>query len=298
MSNIPGKLIVKHNAGFFSNCTVLLEAILSFYNTYGQTPSVLDTTGLFLWYAPDGADSGIDVRSHYFLPEPTTPLIREENAKAAALIRPGSLNYVQQFSDYRDIDFFSIAPFMTDYFSVVPEIIALANAIQAKYDVDPANTCVIFHRGNDKGLEVRLPDYDDYAVRARAVIEKFPGTKILLQSDETEFFTAFGGAFPEAVSFQAEIRHMSRRASTVDVECASIASNHEMSKNFLAIMLIMSRCRFVVCGSGNCAMWVALFRGNAKCVYQIPARMLDVVPSWILENRSDVCAVVPERNTV
>jgi hypothetical protein len=202
---------------------------------------------------------------------------------------------VQQFSDYRDIDFFAMAPFVAKYFSVVPEIIARADAIQAKYAVDPANTCVIFHRGNDKGLELRLPDYDDYAVRARAVMEKFPDTKILLQSDESEFFAAFGGVFPGAVSFQEEIRHMPRCASTVDVECARIASNHEMSKNFLAIMIIMSRCRFVVCGSGNCSMWIALFRGNAKCMYQIPARMLDVVPAWITEARSDVCSVVPER---
>jgi hypothetical protein len=292
MSNIPKLLIVNHSARFFSNCTVLLEAILSFYNTYGRTPEELDTTGLFLWYSPEDSASGADVRKHYFLPEPAPAIIRGPVEKPATVIRAGSLNYVQQFSDYRDVDFFAVAPFVTNYFSVVPEIIARANAIQAKYAIDPANTCVIFHRGNDKGMEVRLPDYDDYAVRARAVMEKFPDTTVLLQSDESEFFSALGEAFPGAVSFQAEIRHIPRCMSTVDVECVRTASNHEMSKNFLAIMIIMSRCRFVVCGSGNCAMWIALFRGNAKGVYQILARMLDVVPEWITESFRNSCNVV------
>ena len=45
--------------------------------------------------------------------------------------------------------------------------------------------------------------------------------------------------------------------------------NNEFSKYYLAITMIMSECKYVVCGSsGNCSIWIMFYRGNADNVYQ------------------------------
>jgi len=44
--------------------------------------------------------------------------------------------------------------------------------------------------------------------------------------------------------------------------------NYEFSKYFLAIVIIISKCKHVVCGSGNISMWIAFFRGNVENFHQ------------------------------
>ena len=44
--------------------------------------------------------------------------------------------------------------------------------------------------------------------------------------------------------------------------------NYDFSKYYLAITLIMSKCKYIICGSGNCSMWIMLYRGNNNNVYQ------------------------------
>ena len=275
----PDCIVVVHDAGFFSNCSVLLETVLEFARTYGQTPAQLDTTGQFLWYRSAADPPGTDVRAHFFVSDALSDAIVCAG-EPPFLVRAGALKHVQQFSDYTDIDYAAVEPFMRKYFSPVPDIVERSHALLEKYALAPPKTCVVFHRGNDKGTEVCLPDYDDYAALVRAELAENSDTQFLLQSDESEFLEVFGALIPGAIVFSDEIRHMPRCANTVDKVFAD--SNHEMSKNFLAITLVMARCRAVVCGSGNCAMWVALYRGHARGIRQIPARMLDVVPDWIL----------------
>jgi len=59
---------------------------------------------------------------------------------------------------------------------------------------------------------------------------------------------------------------MNRAVDTVDRRYKE--SNNEYSKKYLAITLIMAKCKYVVCPSGNCSLWIALFRKNAYNFYQ------------------------------
>lgn len=47
-------------------------------------------------------------------------------------------------------------------------------------------------------------------------------------------------------------------------------TNPLFSKYYLAITIIMSKCKYVICGSGsgNCSLWIALYRKNCKKMYQ------------------------------
>jgi len=73
----------------------------------------------------------------------------------------------------------------------------------------------------------------------------------LIQSDETEFIEFITNMFPNnSFYFKDEIRHMKKCSSTVDIKMSS--QNYEFSKKYLAITIIMSKCNYIICGSGNC----------------------------------------------
>jgi hypothetical protein len=66
--------------------------------------------------------------------------------------------------------------------------------------------------------------------------------------------------------FKDEIRHMKKCNSTVDIIMRD--KNFEFSKYYLAITIIMSKCKYIICGSGNCSLWIILYRGHAKNIFQ------------------------------
>ena len=89
----------------------------------------------------------------------------------------------------------------------------------------------------------------------------------MIQSDETEFLEFMTNKFPNnSIYFKDEIRHMKKCNDTVDKKMNS--QNYEFSKNYLAITMIMSKCKYIICGSGNCDIWIMLYRGNNSNVIQ------------------------------
>jgi hypothetical protein len=69
----------------------------------------------------------------------------------------------------------------------------------------------------------------------------------------------------KAVWFKDEIRHIPKAMTTVDRACDDA---FKFSKLYLAITIVMSKCPYIICGSGNCSIWIALFRGSAKGMQQ------------------------------
>lgn len=115
----------------------------------------------------------------------------------------------------------------------------------------------MFYRGNDKITETKLPDYESYVNYANEILKKNPTILFLIQTDETEFIEYI---------MTHETRHMKKCNSTVDILFKE--KNVDFSKYYLAITIIMSKCKYIVCGSGNCSIWIMLYRGNNNNVYQ------------------------------
>jgi len=102
---------------------------------------------------------------------------------------------------------------------------------------------------------------------ANQVLTKNPKILFLIQSDETQFIEYMTNHFPNnSFYFKDEIRHMNKCISTVDMIMSS--KNYEFSKKYLAITIIMSKCNYIICGSGNCDIWIMLYRGNNNNVIQ------------------------------
>jgi hypothetical protein len=157
--------------------------------------------------------------------------------------------------------------FSKKYFSPSVEINKIVDNLEKKYNLIYENICVLFYRGNDKIRETKKCGYEEYLNYANQLLENNPKIVFLIQSDETEFIEFMTTRFPNiSFYFKDEIRHMKKCNDTVDKKMNS--QNYEFSKKYLSITIIMSKCKYIICGSGNCDLWIMLYRGNNKNVIQ------------------------------
>jgi len=252
-------LIVKHsNNGFFSTCSVILHYTIEYFNRYRKLPDTIDTSDAFNWYRPGCLESFFTLDIN----------------KKITYRGPVLYEHFHQYTDYMKLDYAGVKPFLQKYFTPSEEVQGLIKDLEAKYSLDYQNTCVLFYRGNDKATETALPSYTDYIKRARAILQERPQTRFFVQSDETEFIEAMIAELGEkAVWFKDEIRHIPKALTTVDKVCDNA---FKFSKLYLAITIVMSKCPYIICGSGNCSIWIALFRGSAKGMQQF------LKSSWIV----------------
>lgn len=247
-----------HNAGFFSCCSVKLFEIINYFNTNKKIPEKVDSSEQFSWYKPT-VYKNRDITYDYF--------INNEIDKIEYLTDI-TYHHEDQFSDYKSLDYEKISPFINKYFSPSEEILDMINKMENKYKIeDYENICVLFYRGNDKSTETKLCSYEEIIEKANAVKLLNPDIKFLIQSDETEFIAEMMSVFPDSFYFKDEARHMKKQNSSVDHVFKKF--NYRYSKFYLAITIIMSKCKYIVCGSsGNCSIWIAFYRNNAKNMFQ------------------------------
>jgi hypothetical protein len=248
-------LTISHkDAGFFSTCSIYFDRVIAYNNKYRKLPPMLNTVNLFNWYKPIDKETE-SVVSEYF-----------ENVGTPIKYK-GPIYYENwfQFSDYKNIDYKSLEPYIKKYFTPSPNIMAILVNIETKYNIDYSNTCVLFFRGNDKVTEIPAVSYDKYLKKARELLAQNSQIRFLIQSDETEFIEAMS-VLPNSFTFKDEIRHINKSLTTVDKVYKE--TNHIFSKNFLAIIVAMSKCKYVVCTTGNCSLWICLYRRDVTGVYQ------------------------------
>lgn len=250
-------------AGFYSCCSVRLHNIIEYFNKNKCLPLVVDSSEHYRLYKNQFEnENNVDIIFEYF---------EYYNSDNTTIKYEKSIDYDEdyQLTEYKKLDYESIIPFVKKYFTPVKYIRDLVINIETKYNIgDYSNICVLFYRGNDKLTEVNISSYEDIIVRARKILEKHPTVQFLIQSDETEFIEQMTLNFPEnSFYFKDEIRHINKQMTSVDLinECNN--TNREFSKYYLAVTIIMSKCKYVICGStGNCSIWITFFRENANNV--------------------------------
>jgi hypothetical protein len=247
----------QHDSGFFSTCSLKLQDIVLYLNKNNKFPEIVDCSKLFSWYKP--YNSFGDINFDYFKHYNNIDISYNGNY----------IDYDQnyQFINYNNLDFQNICPIIKKYFTPSNTINNIITELEIKYNLDYDNICVLFYRGNDKVKETQLCCYEEYINYANYILEKKSNIKFLIQSDETEFINFFKQKYPNnSFYFKDEIRHMSKCYSSVDINMKD--KNYIFSKYYLAITIIMSRCNYIIFGSGNCSIWIVLYRGNNNNVYQ------------------------------
>jgi hypothetical protein len=248
-----------HNAGFFSCCSVRLYDIVKFINDTKQLPQNVDSSTQFEWYkneTNEDEDITFDYFKHYSQ--------IDEDIKINETIM---YHHFYQFEIYSKINYENLLPLVKKYFSSSDEICRIIDNMEKKYNIDYDNVCVLFYRGNDKIRETVLCNYSEYLEFSNNILEKNLNIKFLIQSDETEFIVYMRDNFPNnSFYFNDEIRHMNKQNDTVDIVMKEM--NYQYSKYYLAITILMSKCKYVICGSGNCSIWIALYRGHSNGIIQ------------------------------
>lgn len=250
-------VVVSYGTGFFSCCSVRLHEIVKYINQHKKLPLHVDSSKRFACYKKENTchDITFEYFDHY------------DNTKEIILNTPINYNHCYQYINYSLLNYNNISPIVKKYFSPSKQIVDIIESIEQKYRIEYNNICVLFYRGNDKATETKLPEYDDYVTHINSIIAKQPEIKFLIQSDETEFIEQMTEMFPKnSFYFKDEIRHIKKANKTVDMVFRE--SNPVFSKYYLAITIIMSKCKYIICGSGNCSIWIMLFRGNCNNVYQ------------------------------
>ena len=252
-------LIIYHNGGFFSCSTIRLESIIEYFNIYNKLPKQVDSSMQYNLYK-----SGIegDITQYFF-----EDYNKFNNIDYESCIYTTYEPMEQQFSNYQKLNFDIINKFMIKYFTPSQMVHLIIDKIEKEYNINYENTCAVFYRGNLKSKETNQPKYSDYLEKIDNINVINPNIKFLFQSDETEFIEYMVSKYSNNIIFKEYIRHISKDFGT-EADWCDKKNNLLFSLNFLAITNIMSKCKYVICNSGNCSLWILLYRGNCNNVIQ------------------------------
>lgn len=262
-------ITVTHSSGFFSCCSIRLHNIVNYHKHTGTLPGGVDSRQQFKLYNPHWIGNiKRDIAFDYF-----------EDYNKTKTLTGANCNYMfsDQWKTYSSLPssyFPNVAPFILKYFNPVSEITSITREIEDHYNIrdytdNYNNLCTLLHRGNDKAKETSIPKYIDYIKHAKRVMQINPQVKFLLQSDETEFIETLSNEFPSnSFCLKDHIRTINSHCTSVDLKDTTVYDNYKFSKLYLAITTMMARSKYIICGTGNCSVWVMLYRGHANNVIQ------------------------------
>jgi hypothetical protein len=251
-------LVLQPGGGFFSNCTVKLFDIILYFNSVKKYPLFVDGSHQFKIYK-SGTNTN-DITCKYFSNNFDCEIKYEY---------PIDFREQYQYIAYKTLKFKDLTPFVKKYFSPSEDIKNNINYIENKYNIDNyQDICVLFYRGNDKTTETVLPSYELIVEQARTLYNENNNIKFLVQSDETEFIDRMIQEFPNnSFYLKDEIRTI-KKSNNLSVDKINSETNFVYSQYYLAITIIMSKCKYLICTTGNCSLWIVLYKGTVDNVYQ------------------------------
>lgn len=152
------------------------------------------------------------------------------------------------------------------YFSPSNNIINKIKYLIQKYNIDYKNTLAIYYRGTDKSKETQIASFDEYYNQIKQIIKQNKSINILVQTDTSQFIDYINNRNLKNIIIVNE-NHTSYSNKGIHYE-KSPADNYNEMFDLFSTFLIIAKCKYVICGSGNCSIWMMLYRGNNKNVIQ------------------------------
>lgn len=252
-------LVVSHNYGFFSCCSVKLESIVTYINDNNNIPEYVDSSNMFNLYKINPDE---DITYHMF---------RQPDGKKFKLT-DDKINFINthQFTKYSDLDFKNISKVLKKYFEPSGLINRMANNFIKAYNINRRKTVVLYYRGTDKHYETTISSFDRFSSKLEDLLSliKDESVHILIQTDSAQFLDYINGKNYKNRLIIIKELEPSYNHSGVHYE-RTATENYRDIKFLLAILCIMSRCKYVICSSSNVSLWLMLYRGHSDNVYQI-----------------------------
>jgi hypothetical protein len=253
----PDIVKINHNAGFFSCCSVRLGSIVHYFNNEKKLPKYVDSSTQYRWYKELNTDVTFQYFKHY-------------NEIDKDIDYTGNVDYhdTKQYGFYKDLDFEKINPFIEKYFTPSKNVQSKIDAITDKYNIDFENTCALFHRGLDKHTEQVVCTHEEKLEKAKELLKENPNIRFLIQSDETDFIDKALATFPDNSFYcKDEIFHIPYDPNGL-VDFTFKENPEDRAQNFLAVLILMSKCKHVITSAANCDIWTILFRGHSRNLIQ------------------------------
>jgi hypothetical protein len=243
--------------GFFSCCSIKIYEIIEFFNKNKKLPYGIDGSAIFYMYKPKNiVDVTYDFFEHYN--KINEKIIYNKNIE----IKSGNF----QFDEYKSIDYEIINPFVKKYFTPSQKIVDIENELINLYNINTNNCIGLYYRGTDKITETELDSFENYYNKLNEIINNQNNIQIIIQTDSAQFLD-----FMKNKSIQNIIVIKENDISYQDKGLHFEKTNEENYRDIkylFATFLIISKCKYIICSSGNCSIWMMYFRKNANNVFQ------------------------------
>jgi hypothetical protein len=90
--------------------------------------------------------------------------------------------------------------------------------------------------------------------------------QIIIQTDTSQFVDYINNKNLKNIIFFNENRTSYSNRGIHNEKTSD--ENYKDMLNIFSIFLILSKCKYIICGSGNCSIWIMFYRGNSQNVYQ------------------------------
>lgn len=247
-------LNVSHKAGFFSCCSFRLFEIINYFNNNKTLPEIVDSSKQYTFFKNNLSD------------DLTKIIYSDNNMEINYLenVKFSKSEFEYQFSNYGEINFKEVNPFISKYFLTSPIVNQRMEYFIKKYNINLSKTIGVFYRGNDKITETNIGSYETYLNKMYELLTKNPNFTVLIQTDDQDFINFCYGKIP-FVCFNELIKIPNNPKHAVHY---FIDNKTDFAINFLSVTKIMSMCELLITHSGNCGLWSVLYRGNTNNVSQ------------------------------
>jgi len=137
-----------------------------------------------------------------------------------------------------------------------------------KYEIDPEKTVSVLYRGTDKCTEVRLAPPEDYLNAVKQILDQTPANRVLVQTDQTQVLDYFKSELGNMVVSFSETPSTSGKDAMNTVMENEGKDTMDWMQWFDAALRCVAECSYVVNHTGNCGLWMNLYRGNVDNVFQ------------------------------
>lgn len=256
---------LKRHAGLFSNLCVCSYGILTYINM-GLTP---ENISLIL----TEYDNTLDFYSELFKKnDDKIDLSDISNNVLQYNLRYQEPSHLGLGREKKDINFDICNRIIKKYFSLSDNSKNIYNNILEKYKIDFDNTVFIWARKTDKIVENNVPSVDTYL--KILYDNKLEDKKVILQTDDINVFNEFNSKLTfnilDELPFSEDLNGFHVNLSSVsDI---IFYEKYDMSKieylqKLLSLVIIASKCKYVMLYPGNLSMVVPIIRGSFNNVF-------------------------------
>lgn len=251
-------MLVNHNSGFFSNCSVSLHDAIQYIKQTNKIPNI-NFSQTFTWYRDTPTD---DVYNSCFKFNPNIQIDIQKNKKI-------NMNRGSRF-DYKKEMILELQPYIDRWYRPNDIVLNIEKEFKSKYNIDFDKTLAICYRGGDKITEIKSPDFAKFSEHVLDILKNNNLNRVFIQTDQEQYKNYFYSNFSDVDAF-----HLEEMPTTTGIEHVVRPGKNILNTNkllhaqqFLAVTQLISKCKYLINHSGNVARWLILYRGNTNNTIQ------------------------------